>query len=95
MHMPLHLQNVISYISIEITTFFHGKKHSNNNDDNNNIVNFIILEILAMWDVLWGQCFDAYRRLMPVGIYQPFNLYGWASYYNNNILHIVEMWLKQ
>ena len=69
MHMPFHLQNVISYISIEITTFFHGKKISNNNDNNNDIFNFIILEILAMWDVLWSNLFDFYYGFIIINIH--------------------------
>jgi len=45
-----------------------NNNNSNNNDNNNNIVNFIILEILAMWDVLWSNVFYVYYGFIIINI---------------------------
>ena len=31
-----------------------------------------------MWGVSQGKCFNVYHG-MPIGMYNPFNFYGWAS----------------
>jgi len=42
---------------------------------------FVISKILAMWDVSSCKCFDVDYWFMAIGIYYPFNLYGYGRIY--------------